>query len=205
LYEDPILYNQLVVVKRFHEDDKCSKELNLWKTLNGVGVLQIQLVKSQCLIMPFVFQCVQTEKGIEFNFDLSSWGKEKGSAFEDDPRFDDWTKKINDFLATRELNVHTTLVEAVDGLVSKLYVHRDLDWRHVGLLPELSFSDENQTEEIIIGMKPVLIDLSSVELLESQELARQEMQPQVEELSRNATSSSFRNVDTKEGEKTFRR
>jgi hypothetical protein len=34
--------------------------------------------------MPFVFHCVQTENGIEFNFDLSSWGKEKGSAFEDD-------------------------------------------------------------------------------------------------------------------------
>jgi hypothetical protein len=193
--------NQLVVVKRFHEDDKCLKEFNLWKTVNGVGVLQIQLVNSQCLIMPFVFQCVETEKGIEFNFDLSSWGKEKGSAFEDDASFDVWTTKINDFMKTRQLTAETTLVEAVDGLVSKLYVHRDLDWRHVGLLPQLSFSDENQSEEIIIGMKPVLIDLSSVELLESQELAWQEMQPQVEELSRNATSSSFRNVDTKQKEK----
>jgi hypothetical protein len=67
----------------------------------------------------------------------------------------------------------------------KCYSHDDLEWRHVALLPQVSDNGED-----IVGMKPVLIDLSSVKKVDSQDVAREEMQTRVDFLI-----SSERNHD----------
>jgi hypothetical protein len=69
-----------------------------------------------------------------FNFDLSSWVKEKGSFVDEDARFYEWTWKIKDFISpAREITILRTLIEAMDDFTEKCY--GDLEWRHVALLP----------------------------------------------------------------------
>jgi hypothetical protein len=163
----------LVVVKKFTESEKCNLEYDLWRQVNRVNVLKVTLVNSPCLVMPFVFHCNEYEGG--FNFDLSSWVKVRGSATLDDERFNIWTSKIREFIrTTREISVDEALSNAVDGFTEQCYYHGDLEWRHVALLPQVSDDGEN-----IVGMKPVLIDLSSVKRVGTQEMAREEMQKRV--------------------------
>ena len=168
----------LVVVKKFYESAKCKREFDLWKELYEVGVLQVELVGSQALIMPFVFHCVQGEnEELTFNFNLSYWGKHQNSLLEDDGRFISWTSKINAFMGVNDITVSNALIQAVNLLAKKHVVHNDLVWRHVALLPQFS-EDGKQVE----GMKPILIDLASANYVETESTAMEYMQEGMNEL-----------------------
>jgi hypothetical protein len=142
----------LVVVKKFNVDDLCEKEFKLWSGVYKVGVLRARLLDSQCLIMtynnmPFVFHCVERDQIVCFDFDVSNWSRLPSSGLLSDPRFDAWTTKIHALIRNLDITVDKVLNDAVKELARNKYVHGDLEWRHVGLLPVLN--DDNE----VVGMK----------------------------------------------------
>jgi hypothetical protein len=154
---------------------KCELEAKVWRDVYGVQVLELELIKSPALMMPFVFHCVETnENQLSFDFDLSSWGKPEGSSFTNDGRFRDCEAKIESFVKTTDTSVGGALTSAIESLASRCFVHHDLEWRHVALLPVFN--------EGPLVMKPILIDLSSVKRVESAEEAREQMRAREEEL-----------------------
>jgi hypothetical protein len=178
---------EFVVVKKFQnrkndqENDqeenkrKCELEAKVWREAHEVQVLELELIKSPALIIPFVFLCVENENQLSFDFDLSSWGKPDGSSFTNDERFRDCEAKIKSFVETTDTSVGGALISAIESLASRCFVHHDLEWRHVALLPVFH-------EGTLVAMKPILIDLSSVEIVGSAEEAREQMRARKEEL-----------------------
>ena len=161
----------LVVVKKFYEDELCEQEFHVWHEIYKVNVLRTRLLGSWCLLMPFVFHCVEPEEGkIGFDFNMSNWGRVPSSGLLNEDRFDAWTTKIKDFMDSSDITVEKALNDAVEKLAEKFHVHEDLEWRHVALLPVLS---ESGTE--IEGMTSVLIDLARIKTVESVEDARGDM------------------------------
>ena len=159
----------LVVVKIFYDDSLCEKECDVWSRIYGVTVLCVRLLHSQCLIMPFVFQCIEHEGSINFDFDVSNWSRVPSSGLLSDQRFDAWTTKIAEFMNSSDITVSKALDEAIEELAKNRLVHDDLEWRHVALLPVLHDNE-------VVGMKSVLIDLATVKVVESEEAAREIMQ-----------------------------
>ena len=168
----------LVVVKKFYDEELCGKECKVWNDVYKVKALSTKLLNSQCLIMPLVFHCIEIEEGVfYFEFNVSSWGRDPSSGLLSDERFDVWTNKIDDFVKSSgiTITVGETLDAAVEALALHCCVHNDLEWRHVALLPVLHDNE-------VTGMKPVLIDLASVKSVESVEVARETMKERVTEL-----------------------
>jgi len=174
----------LVVLKKFYSADVCKREYNMWKAAYGVDVLITKIVGSHSLIMPFVFHCIERGGNIVFEFDMSYWGRGEESSVLDDERFNDWTTKFVDYMAeSEEYTVKKALTNAVDSLSEKKLVHRDIEWRHVALMPMFDSSSGNS--ETVVDMKPVLIDMASVTTVETIESAREQMQDKVNELVRS--------------------
>lgn len=127
--------------------------------------------------MPFVFHCIEREDGgVHFDFEVSNWGRVPSSGLLGDQRFDAWTTKIKEFVdRSRGITVGKALSDAVETLAHHRLVHDDLEWRHVALLPVVLCND-------IIEMKSVLIDLTTVKAVETEDVARERMQRRKEEL-----------------------
>ena len=68
--------------------------------------------------------------------------------------------------------------KAIENLAEKRLVHRDIEWRHIALLPVID--EENQ---VITKLLPIFIDLTSVTEVETVEMAREEMMQRLEEMS----------------------
>ena len=145
----------LVVVKSHFLQEECEVERQRWELLNG-PVLRQTLFGRQCLVMPFVFHVVSSDSAPPcFISDLANWGRESAAVGgARDARFDAWSVQAADLL--RQWTPETALRAAVEGVADQRYVHLDLEWRHVALLPVV---EEGQ----ICELKPVLIDLARME------------------------------------------
>ena len=147
---------ELMVVKKFFDQTVCPKEENLWKVLYNAKVRALKLRGSQCLVMPFVFHCVFIDGTWTFKFNMSLWAKHTHFQI-DDEVLNKWTQKFENYITTHPTTPTEALQNAVKTVADCGYIHNDLEWRHVALLPLL---DEDGGS--VIGMKPVLIDLASV-------------------------------------------
>jgi hypothetical protein len=161
----------LVVVKIFYEDELCVKEFEVWRHVYGVDVLCTKLLGSQCLIMPLVFHCIEEKGEIRFDFNVANLSRDPSSGLLSDERFDVWTTRIAEFMRSSAITITAdkALDTAVEELALHCRVHNDLEWRHVAFLPVLRGNE-------VTGMKPVLIDLATVETVESVDVARESMQ-----------------------------
>lgn len=155
----------MVVIKKFFKEETCKEEAKLWKELYDVNVRTVKLVQTSSTVMPFAFYCVRSnDKGIHFDFDLASWGKEdRAVVTENNALFDLWTAKVTKYMNTTGSHLTPVVVmeAAIKLLNDKGYVHRDLEWRHVALLPIVSDQQE------IVDMKAIFIDLASVVKIDS--------------------------------------
>jgi hypothetical protein len=170
----------LVVVKKFHEPQICEKEFNMWKSVYGVNVLLTRLVDSDCLIMPFVFPCVERGDEFVFDFDMSCWGRDPESSGLNDPRFDEWTAKFLTCTIADQSGKFTAqgaLNAAVEYLIERKVVHNDIHWRHVALLPVI-----DSDSAIVVEMRPLLIDLASAITVDTEQSAREQMHDRVVKL-----------------------
>jgi hypothetical protein len=65
--------------------------------------------------------------------------------------------------------------EAISTVVTKGYVHRDVHWRHVAVLPVWGGTNNGT----VVGFRGVLIDLSNVPTLESAGLSCKEAETEM--------------------------
>lgn len=171
----------LAVLKEHYIPEVRENEEKMWATLFNVECFSVKMFKSTAMVIPFVFHCVpcadedvEDDDGIsfKFDFDLARWGTENCAIPEETTVFDKWTEKLTNFLAGTEpgsFSPKNVALRAIELVAARGYVHRDIAWRHVGILPVTTKEGE------VSELRPVLIDLASVELADSAHTARSEM------------------------------
>lgn len=169
-----------VVFKYFDKDENRQHEEELWNRLYEQNVYSQKVFSRMVLILPFVFYCQvdHEKKEISFNFDLSRWGCEEKVEIEDNPVLSHWSQLFSNFYLQRGFSPRTVAVSAIEKLASAKVVHRDLEWRHVSLLPTVSLERE-EVEDMI----PVFIDLTTIVEVETKDLAMDEMNMRLSEIS----------------------
>jgi hypothetical protein len=172
------------VIKYFLYDDTCHTkrltEESYWQNVYGQPVYTQRLFRKEVLLMPFVFHCRVDEerKEVWFHFDLSYWGCEDKAFGESHPILSEWFSLFDAYYRSKELTPKRVAERAIDLLASKRLAHRDLEWRHVSLLPII-----DQESTTIRDMMPVFIDLSTVTPVETEEIAKEEMLQSLEKIS----------------------
>jgi len=148
------------VIKTFFHENECSIEYDIWKNIYKVNTIKQNIYGKLSLIMPFVFTCVKDNntKKWNFNFDMNEWCCEPGAISDTGNWFNNINEQVNILRASIDISPVSVAKAAITHLAELNYIHKDLDWRHIGLLPIL---DNNNK---IINLKPALIDLTSVEI-----------------------------------------
>jgi hypothetical protein len=165
----------LAVLKSHFEEAMRCKEVQLWKELYNVRTYSADLLRSKVMVMPFTFHCVHDPNSDTnvFNFNLAFWGTETCAFAEDTDGFDLWTTRFQDYAIANDLTPENVATRAMEVIAEKGFVHRDVAWRHVALLPIIS-KDE------VIELRPVLIDLAAVDRADSKSDALMEMREQID-------------------------
>ena len=146
-------------------EDLCDKESELWRTIYGVPARTIQVAVSRyAILMPFAFICRAEDdhEGRRHSFRplLRFHGEESTTAASDEVYIKD--ENIAELLV--QLDPERIARDAVDTVVGKGYVHRDVHWRHVAALPVWN------SDGRIGGFRGILIDLSNVPTLTTERL-----------------------------------
>lgn len=179
---------ELIVVKEFvkkknededereDENQAHSNELKYWSLINKRDCVPLGSKKNK-LLLPFAFHCQLNENGEPyFEFDLNKWGSSTDN-YVADPRLTNLSQNVQQIYDSISIKPEDALDLAVKKFAINNCVHDDIEWRHVALLPEIS----SQNDEII-GLTPILIDLSHVHEVADYERAMDEMSTNVNEL-----------------------
>lgn len=162
----------LVAIKQHFRAEDRGKEKLLWLKLFDQNTRAIKLVSDNALLLPFVFHCVIRSNQVCFDFDLAHWGmQDEVTEIGSSDLFSELSAKLADFITA---NPPPHCVEVAKRAISKMaqqgYVHEDLKWSHVALLPEVATDEEGK--EQIVALHPLLIDLVSVKECECAEAER---------------------------------
>lgn len=169
-----------VVFKYFDDGSNRIKEEQLWKLLYEKTVHSQTLNEKPVLLIPFAFNCQvdETSSEVSFLFDLHLWGCEGKVDFENHPVLTYWSGLFQTFYNNMGKTPKMIAQEAIEHLAKERLVHRDLEWRHVALLPVID--KDNQT---VTDMVPIFIDLTTVMKVETEQIALDEMMQRLEEIS----------------------
>lgn len=151
----------LVVIK-LSPDSKFNKECENWNAIWGVSnVFCTTLYNANALILPFAFHARRTlHNEIRFR-SPNHWTSDVDSK-EQATYNSEMTDKIShESLSKYVNNPQLAAEEAITAMVEQGYVHQDIAWRHVALLPQRPNSNKS-TEWTV---KPILIDLHQVRKL----------------------------------------
>ena len=161
----------MFVVKQFLKIKDFEKEENLWQKINLIKCLSKKFYNGiESLIMPFVYTCTKQKSDndknqVSFNFELYDWCFEDGAKPESMVQIDSINKQVENVLKLKPnlKNCKNIAEQLIEDIARKGYIHNDLHWRHVGLLPIYDKSNTSDNNDLqIIDLKPVLIDLASV-------------------------------------------
>ena len=158
MYSNGIIF----VVKQFLNHICAQNEKTFWKNINEIDCFNNKSCHNiECLIMPFVYTCIKDNNQQQsFNFDLNYWCFEEGAVYEKSDKIEIINENIKSVLTRNKKlnNCYYVAEQAITEMARKGYMHYDLHWRHVGLLPIYSNTVVNE----IVDLKPILIDLTEV-------------------------------------------
>lgn len=170
----------LVVIK-FLDGDKMNEllvdqEVEHWHNLDHVNVFKTLLINRWAIVMPFAFV---------YNEDLSinnSWWKAYG---DDDPPIRYFKDILN---VVERIDPFTALSSCIEGCYKARLIHEDIEWRHVGLFPTISFSKSSALDlgKIRIDCKYSFIDLTNMTDAKTEGDARENMKKREEEILNNS-------------------
>jgi uncharacterized protein (UPF0335 family) len=150
---------KVAVVKMSHERTYV-KEAEAWKLIWGEKLAYTTtLLSANALVMPFVFHGYYQNQKVTFRPFGAKWTG--GECTIDDIYASEILVKFNESLEIYFNNPMNAAKEALTEMAERGYAHRDLAWRHVGLMPYRVHSSSIDTT--IWAVKPVLIDLHDVE------------------------------------------
>lgn len=147
----------IVVLKEFLEDDSnLEQEKKCWKEINDVKTNIKILNKTKTIIMPLAFHAhIDNKKlNIYIPLDLKIWSVQEGAISDDLPEF---LENINQDLSEYNLpSLREIAEEAIDKCANSGWIHRDLEFRHIAVLPII----ENNR---LIYLDPIFIDFGIME------------------------------------------
>ena len=143
----------IAIIKQYYNQINYEHELTMWRELYGVTCIENS--KSKYLVLPFCFHCVEDDGTPSFNFNLAFWTNMRAGANGVANLIKQKELEFFNQLTADSFNPEDIARSAITDLTNLGYVHDDLQWRHVALMPE--FIDGE-----IIGLKPVLIYLTSI-------------------------------------------
>ncbi len=174
---------KLCVLKFHYVPQQCEYECHIWNILFGVPEWMFRRsADSQPLVLPFVFHCVEarSEDGklsVSFDFNLSHWCKEAAFVETEEDR-DDFSRLSDIFkiaYGKTKWNVVDVAKLAIAKVAKRKHIHRDIQWRHVSLLPIFN-------EEEDLRLEPVLIDLARMEAGVEEDIALETMSTRLDEI-----------------------
>ena len=172
--------------------EQIDKEINLWKTFYGVDTVfskEFGRDKRPAIIMPFAFH-YQALKNVKYDFDLDiqQWSKY--------PETIDFTEVINfeevstEVLSSKLRSERKDSVarQAITEIAEKGFIHTDVQWRHVALLPIFRKHSVSREMEWAGILKPILIDLTHVVEEKDKTVALKNM---LDQLNKDSESDKF--------------
>ena len=140
-----------VGVLKLSSETNFANELQVWNDVWKVGARVLKIIDCNALLMPFAFRGRIIEGQVKFiPFGVhgnNDFGLEKYNSSEVKASFDLGIIEIYSLDPWRAAN------EALDAMATAGYVHKDVSWRHVALLPVRSVTDSE-----CWTVKPILID-----------------------------------------------
>ena len=162
----------LVVLKEFLDDnDICYQEEKCWREINEVDDIYVNIIADRnTLVMPLVFHIHDDKlrKQIHIPIDLRKWSVEDKAIPGIIPEY---MEQINIELQKFYYNIEEISMIAIDKCARSGYIHKDLELRHIGLLPIFNKNNDN----IIDYMEPVFIDFGIMEKCDDYNKAKSEM------------------------------
>ncbi len=141
--------------------DSLENEASNWENIWNIKPRVEKILDQPCIIMPFVFHCKMIKDKIFF-MPPYKWVKEddeipfifENKEINDNELFDmdKCDKYINDPILVAK--------EAIRNMLDMGYLHNDIKWSHVGLLP---IKEDHNGDRLTL--KPILIDLTDVEYI----------------------------------------
>ena len=144
------------VIKLYHSSRAKYAELEsrLWVEIYGVRTVIQKCVDHESLIMPFVVTCTLSSAGTpSFDFNSHHLFFEIGASVFEDATIVEIENKFRAIAG--DVNCYEVAEIAIRKFAKHKYVHNDLSWRHVALLPV--FENNN-----LVRFEPILIDLTLV-------------------------------------------
>jgi len=175
--------SSLVVIK---ESKHVDQELFMWKTINGSNSAVIKLLNDKkVLIMPMVFHAFITDnKKVCFLFDIKQWSYEYNNAVDED--FPSKLAEIQGQIKMlAEEKTLTNVLRVADMAIKKCanagYIHKDIEWRHIALMPV--FDEDSK----ITDLSPILIDYEMSEKEDDTDKAFETMKNRLDEIAKGCT------------------
>lgn len=177
----------IVVIKQFEDDNLVKEEYKCWIKINQVKDVNIVTLNNrECLMMPFAFNASyeyndELQSWVSyFNFNLDYW------CFQDKNINSEIPNKLKQFeLQLKELNTqnHYKVDEvakiAIANAAFNKYIHDDLEFRHIALLPIFDNKDN------LIDLRPILIDFGIMSKVQTMKEAEIKMLNEFEEISQD--------------------
>ena len=188
LIHNTILAGTICVVKQMYDLKDAAREASLWSRVNGGTVVAARLVSARpSVVVPFVVLATESNidrksKQVQFIFDAAQWGLQDNVLPGEIPvHLKANAEAIQAVAASANLlNARFVAQAAVVRIAKKGLLHKDIEWRHVALVPEFDVSGA------VVRLMPGLIDLESVVEADPAE-ALAAMTERIEEISRDVT------------------
>jgi len=164
--------------------ENINSEVDCWRTIWGVNVPVGRLDSGAAMQLPLVYTCYTEPVSFRLSTPrllFPSLSRANASIVtiesDDEALFDDIDAEY--IAALEGWTPQEALRKAVDHMASLGYLHPDIEWRHVGMLPV--FNDGK-----ISSLRPILIDMECVQFV-GKEPAQTQMYKRIEELEASST------------------
>ncbi|KAJ3392400.1 hypothetical protein HDU92_008459 [Lobulomyces angularis] len=145
-----------------------TQESSYWNELWNCNSYTIEILDITMIVMPYAFHCIQDDNDRVYFKSPDIWNdigrKEEDNVF----NCEDILESKNKLFDTEDLekyfkNPLLVAREALTVMKEKGYIHDDIQWRHVSLLPF-------KKSENIWGLKPIMIDLTRIKKIPNGEI-----------------------------------
>ncbi len=151
----------LLVIK-YSEENNFDEEASMWREIWGQhSVTTSTVLKCNAMFMPFTYHALCHDGNITFK-PLSHWNANQHEEISVILESEMYDKLDEDHFKAYYNDPYKVAKEAITEMANKGYIHDDLHWRHVALLPVPPSKSNNS----LWTVKPILIDLHRVKKID---------------------------------------
>ncbi len=148
--------------KIVEEKNKFDEEASMWREIWGQhSVTTSTVLKCNAMFMPFTYHALCHNGNITFK-PLSHWNANQHEDISVILESEMYDKLDEDQFKAYYNDPYKVAKEAITEMANKGYIHDDLHWRHVALLPVPPSKSNNS----LWTVKPILIDLHRVKKID---------------------------------------